>query len=135
MSMTDRILMAPYGTLRVGHGNWAWAFRNAEIVMRDDVVPGYCMKSNGGIPAVFEVAPPEDGLVVVDVLDITDMPERDAILASVDRMEFGCGYFRRLIRTTHGHEAWMYVMLEDQKHRFRNEVPNGDWNTWPRRHY
>lgn len=122
-----RILMAPYGTLRVGHGNWSWAFRDAPVVRTDDRVVGYALMSNHGIPAAFE-AHVDDIAVVVDVLDITDLPNCEEVLKRVDRMEFGCGYFRRKIITESGLAAWMYVMPDEHRGRFPFEVTNNDWN-------
>lgn len=122
-----RILMAPYGTLRIGHGNWAWAFSAATVVREADSVPGYTLRSNHGIPAAFEVSVDDVG-IVVDVLDITDLPNCEEVLKRVDRMEFGCGYFRRKVTTESGLTAWMYVMPEEHKRRFPFDVPGNDWN-------
>jgi len=126
---SGRVLMAPYGTLRIGHGNWRWAFAEAKVVQKDDTVAGYTLKATspkGGIPAAFENK--LDSGVVVDVLDITDMPDMERTLERVDCMEFACGYVRRLIHTKHGHDAWMYVMPEESTRHFVYPVPRNDWN-------
>lgn len=124
-------IVACYGTLRYGHGNWQWALADAQVVALSDKVYGYTMSSSGqgsyrGIPAVFESTP--DDYVVVDVFDTRQLPDQEKRMKSVDRMEFGCGYFRRLVRTDNGHDAWLYVMPDESKDRFPHPVASGDWN-------
>lgn len=122
----DTKKVAAYGTLRYGHGNWSWAFSEAPVVQLEDTVSGYVMRTHGGFPAIFEGPP--DSEVVVDVFDLAQaQPE---IMASVDGMEFGCGYFRRLELTNGGHEVWLYVMPPEQAERFPIDVPSGDWNLY-----
>jgi gamma-glutamylcyclotransferase (GGCT)/AIG2-like uncharacterized protein YtfP len=104
---------------------------NAEIVMLEDKVKGYTMRTHGGFPAVFEGPP--DSEITVDVFDMRNLPE--SVMSSIDSMEFGCGYFRRLELTESGHEIWMYVMPADQAARFPYEVASGDWNQYEGEQY
>lgn len=117
-----------YGTLRYGHGNWQWALADAEVVRLADTVKGYSMRTHGGFPAVFEASP--DSEIVVDVFDLSSLPDADRTLAEIDGMEFGCGYFRRLTLTETGEQAWMYIMPSAHADHYPTPVESGDWNTY-----
>lgn len=119
-------MLAPYGSLRVRQYNYGWSLGDLPVVKEGDTVRGYYMKAHSGFPAIFEGEP--DDRVVVDVIDITALPEEQ--LRRIDGMEFGCGYFRRAIRTEGGHLAWIYVMPKDQERRFVYDVEEGDWIKW-----
>jgi len=122
----DTKKLGAYGTLRYGHGNYSWALENAEIVMLEDKVKGYTMRTHGGFPAVFEGPP--DAEITVDVFDLAKLDPQ--VMESIDGMEFGCGYFRRLELTENGNEIWLYVMPPEAAARFPYDVPTGDWNTY-----
>ena len=97
-----------------------WAFNCSPVCITR--VQGYHLRDNGGFPAAFE---DKDASVVVELYDTAYMDED--IMASVDGMEFGCGYFKRLVDTDADVKAWMYVMPDEYGHRFDTPVPDGDW--------
>ena len=120
--------LAVYGTLRRGHHNWQWALSDATILQESDLLSGYSMRTHGGFPAIFETCPADR--VVVDVIDLADVPDREVIMQRIDRMEMGCGYTKRLVRTEAGHYAWTYVMPADRAGRFPTAIEDGDWNSY-----
>ena len=120
MTSLDSKYVAVYGSLRSGFWNWEWAFDVPPVITTR--VQGYHLRDNGGFPAAFV---DKDASVVVELYDTSYM-EPDTIRA-VDSMEFGCGYFKRLVQTDAGVSAWMYVMPDEYGHRFDTPVPDGDW--------
>lgn len=126
--MIRPLALAVYGTLLTGMGNWRWALRDVPAVKERDTVRGYKLRSHYGYPAAFESSPSDS--IVVDVFELPDTDEGEHRFAAIDSMEFGAGYDRRLVRTTGGRTAWLYVMSPDQASRFPHDVPNGDWRAW-----
>ena len=120
MDELDSEYYAVYGSLRQGFWNWDWSFNVAPLAITR--VQGYHLRDNGGFPAAFE---DKESSVVVEIYDTSQMDRE--IVRSVDGMEFGCGYFKRLVRTDNDMLAWMFVMPEEYGHRFDTPVPDGDW--------
>ena len=117
---------AVYGTLMLGHGNHAY-FMNGLLPFAIDTVEGYVLRDNGAYPAAFEGY--EDDAIYVELYDMGQVPgDWEANLDSMDRMEKGAGYTKRLVTTTRGFKVWMYVMPDRAKDSFPTEVPTGNWN-------
>ena len=128
MTELDTSKVAVYGTLRVGQGNWSYFLSDVPAVVEKDTISGYIMRGGWGYPAVCDSRDPKDE-VVVDVFDLSVLgDEAGRRLQQIDSMEFGAGYFRRLVTTKQGHLAWMYVMpVEEVKDYFDFAIDSGDW--------
>jgi gamma-glutamylcyclotransferase (GGCT)/AIG2-like uncharacterized protein YtfP len=116
-----------YGTLLEGHGNWAY-FLNAPATKKDLTLSGYSMRTFGGYPAIFEADP--DSEVKVEVFDMSEFGE--GVFESIDHMELGAGYERRLVTLSDSSRAWVYVMPTSRVEYFNIEIPDGSWNTYVR---
>lgn len=132
----DSNLVAVYGTLRPGNGNFSRILKpefdcGVEYVGKT-TVEGFRMVSLGGFPAIIPSDNKSD-TVVVDVFSIPEDNRRvklalDALEGYQD--EENHWYNRVLIDTEYG-EAYIYVF--DSKELIglygdREIVPNGDWN-------
>lgn len=117
---------AVYGTLMMGHGNYEY-YMGGITPFAIDTVTGYILRDNGGYPAAFEAG--EDDAIYVELFDMGQVPgDWESNLDSMDRMEKGAGYTKRLVTTSRGYKVWMYVMPDEAAHYFPNEVPTGNWN-------
>ena len=121
--------LACYGTLRYGHGNHNWFLRDVLMCSAGSMITGYTMSTFGGYPAVFSTGNEED-VIIVDVFDLSTAPEPESLLRSIDAMEIGAGYRRDVVTTTSGLEVYLYVMLDEDKEYFPEEIPSGDWNDY-----
>ena len=119
-------LMAAYGTLRIGHGNWSYFLRDtAEVVEENDIIKGFEMRTFGGFPAIFKSDDP-DAAVFVDVFDMSMCEES---YAGIDSMEHGAGYSDEYVVTEKGHHVHVYIY--EREDSFMNiEIPDGNWNTY-----
>lgn len=106
-------LIAVYGTLMEGQGNWNWAINPQKTIERIEL-PGWEMMTCGGFPGC---RPTDDKnkTIQVDLFDVTD-----AQLARIDNLEGynpereHNGFYERMtVETPHG-EAFIYKY-------------NGDW--------
>lgn len=121
-----------YGSLRRGHYNCRGPIDEMTRVKEHDTVSGYYMRTHGGYPAIFESTNPDDK-VVVEVVELTSVEGWETLFESINRMEFGAGYFRRLVTTDSGEEAWIYVMPHEDEDFFPYHVDTGDWNEYKER--
>jgi len=122
-------LLAVYGTLRKGQGNYSYFLSDGvECVEEAGKVRGYCLRTFGGFPAAFEDSP--DSAIVVDVFDISTYYDPDTLMDSIDGMEFGAGYDKEVVVTETGLEVMMYTMQPSEKDWMREEIPDGDWYTY-----
>lgn len=117
-----------YGSLRVGQWNYrGWDIDKAQVVQLQDKIKGYRLRTDGCLPAIFEADPAAE--VVVDVFDLDGMEDT---FAGIHRMELGAGYFRRLVITEGGHEAWIYPMEPESISYFPTLIQSGDWYDYAR---
>lgn len=125
----DTTKVAFYGSLRKGHYNGQGTADRLHRVQEEDTLSGYYMRTHGGFPAIFESGDPNDK-VVLEVVELTSIENWPDFFKAIDRMEFGAGYFRRLVTTDSGHETWVYVMPKEDEDHFPYAVPTGDWNQY-----
>ena len=128
----ERNLLATYGTLRKGHGNFTYFLDGIDCVIENDIVRGFQMGTFGGFPAIFRTDDPED-TIVVDVFDMTQAA--DIVFEGIDRMEKGAGYDREVVTTESGREVMIYTMPDTDREFFSIDIPSGDWNTYQDRRY
>jgi len=132
--MTNEFISATYGTLRLGHGNYRWAYgsNNVECIAQAVKLRGYKMRTHGGYPAIYETGEQEDA-VIVDVFDLSTstVAAPEDILSAVDSMEYGAGYTKRLVTLENGEAAWVYVYEPQQaKQSMQDEIESGDWEVY-----
>ena len=119
-------LMAAYGTLRIGHGNWSYFLRDKAVVVEEgDIIKGYVMRTFGGFPAIFKSDDP-DAAVFVDVFDMSTCTDE---YAGIDRMEHGAGYSDEQAVTEKGHHVHVYI-YENEDSFMDIDIPDGNWNTF-----
>lgn len=121
-------LVAAYGTLRNGHGNWRWHLQgNSTFLGTYKTEPRYTMYGKGaGFPVVVDKG---DTAIEYDVFAV----HKASALKSVDSLE-GCNhpqghpsnwYDFEMIDTPHG-KAKMYVMHTEGSRS--NVIESGNWN-------
>jgi gamma-glutamylcyclotransferase (GGCT)/AIG2-like uncharacterized protein YtfP len=130
----NEYITATYGTLRLGHGNYRWAFgsNNIECIAQATTLSGYKMRTHGGFPAIYHTGDTTDK-VVVDVFDLTTstVEHPDTILEMVDGMEYGAGYSKRYVELDNGMMAYVYVYSKDRAEcSMEHEVESGDWEVY-----
>lgn len=113
-----------YGSLMQGFWNYNYFLADAEFVGKD-TISGYALRSHDHYPAIFEASP--DSQVHVEVYELENVAEWQERLARIHSMEVGAGYFRRLLTTDHGQEAWAFVMPTEHVEWFPYSVDSGDW--------
>jgi gamma-glutamylcyclotransferase (GGCT)/AIG2-like uncharacterized protein YtfP len=123
-----RDLVAVYGTLRKGHGNWGWSYKHADEVKLMDTISGYVMRTFGGFPAVFPSGDLRDK-VCVDVFDVTDIPD---LQEEVDGMEYGAGYDKVAVTTDSGYNVWLFVGDKGSEDWHTEQIPSGNWEDYER---
>lgn len=134
-------LMKPfivYGTLRPGHGNYAWALAGRTLSEEDIMVENARLTSNGGFPYLI----PTDGEQAVATLVTVDERFYEDTLENLDSLE---GYrpgssqnlYDRISITVQDStgvdvEAWLYVPAEGTLAYAKTlpAVPGNDWNQW-----
>lgn len=120
-------LVAVYGTLREGHGNWAAILKgNAKLLGTYTSEPKYTMYSAGGFPIVCDNG---TGTIVYEVYEV----DSNAVMRRLHSLE-GCTgipghennwYDIQPIETPHG-TAYMYVQHEAGERM--SIIKNGNWN-------
>lgn len=121
-------LVAVYGTLRPGHGNYNWHLNNRPGVehLGTETVGGFRMYSLGGFPGVLRGE--ESDNIIIDVFRV----ENNDVMRGLDMLE---GYNQRnpksglydkeTVNTSHG-EAYIYTYNgEPSEDRL---IENGDWS-------
>ena len=137
--MSSHKLNAAYGTLRLGHGNYRWAYgsNNVECVAEATTLTGYKMRTHGGYPAIYETGKEED-TVVVDVfdLDTSKLTDPEELMADVDGMEYGAGYEKKEVQLANGMLAWVYTYTQEQAHSHMDQaIESGDWTDYRNREH
>lgn len=115
-------LIAVYGTLRHGHGNWQYFIHQDPISVEE--VTGWRMYTlHGGFPGCKHTGNPEDK-ITIDVYDVDDKTLR-AIDGLEGYVEGGNNtFFDRLTVQTSQGEAFIYQFQPDPY----NHYPDGDWS-------
>jgi len=116
-------LVAVYGTLRKGNGNYKRHLEDAEY-LGTEVIKGHGMVSLGGFPAVYRSKDPEKGVVVEVFRPISEEMKR-GLDGLEGYREGGDFYDRKVVKTKYG-DAWMYFMdgFNDESD---DQIVNGDW--------
>ena len=130
----SKYITAAYGTLRLGHGNYRWAYgsNNVECIAQATTLTGYKMRTHGGFPAIYSTDSDED-TVVVDVFDVatSTIDDPDDILDTVDSMEIGAGYDKRLVQLDNGMMAYVYTYTREKAHaQMQDDVDSGEWEVY-----
>lgn len=124
---TDNKIIAVYGSLRQGHGNWSY-FLNCDPIKTEVVEIPFKMISMGGFPGL--VPSEEPSKITIELYDVN--PRTYERIESLEG--FPSFYQKALIPTSMG-EVEIYI-LESSKYR-RNPcyVESGDWNEFYKRRY
>lgn len=130
----SKYITATYGTLRLGHGNYRWAYgsNNVECIAQATTLKGYKMRTHGGYPAIYETGNEADS-VVVDVFDISTstIEDPDDIVDTVDSMEVGAGYDKELVQLDNDMMAYVYTYTRTRALReMQDEIESGDWEVY-----
>lgn len=128
-------LIAAYGTLRVGQGNWRYILKDRSTLLGTyKTEPKFTMYGrNSGFPVVVDRPFNENTPATTEIeYDLFAVYDKD-VLESVDSLE-GCHYPPNdvrnrfydctFIKTPHG-EAKMYVMHQHRDNG--NIIKNGNW--------
>ena len=116
--MPKTILVAVYGSLRVGHGNYYNYLRDQDYLGTERVY-GFDLH---GYDNPYPYAVPGGGTIVVDVFSIIP-----PVLISLDLLEgYPHHYKRKKIDSTFG-KAWIYYDDSGYPLKFR-KVNHGDWS-------
>ena len=111
-------LVAVYGTLRKGNGNYERLLSQYETLNTELSKPIFEMHSLGGFPALIE----GDKRVVIELYNVDD-----ETFARLDRLEgYPNFYDRKQIITSHG-DTWIYFQHE-LSWGSEGIIENGDWN-------
>ena len=109
-------LVAVYGTLRQGQGNYHRLLSQYEMITLERTEEEWEMHSLGGFPAII----PGFQNIVIEIFDV-DRTTMDAL----DRLEgYPNFYDRRQITTSLG-DAWIYFQHELSWDE--DPIPDGDW--------
>jgi gamma-glutamylcyclotransferase (GGCT)/AIG2-like uncharacterized protein YtfP len=125
-------LVAGYGTLRVGHGNWSHFLDGVGVHAQDVAIAGFKMYTFGGFPAVFRTDNPED-IIYADVFNVNESTVNKSIdvLNGIERLEGSPQwYMRELVDTVDGYSVWLYVMPDHEMNGFPEYIESGDWNDY-----
>ena len=113
-------IVAVYGTLREGQGNWRWALRNRSEKLGDAVVSGFDMYNTGGFPAVVHTTGEGQRDISIEVYEVDD-----EVFADLDRLEgYPHMYTREQVDTEYG-PAWLYIW--NSPLGGLEYIPGGDW--------
>lgn len=112
-------LVAVYGTLREGQGNWAWALNHPGAEKKGGCqIPFFKMYNTGGFPAC--IAGSDADVIEAEVFEVDD-----DTFQSLDRLEgYPHMYDRIEVDTEHG-RCWIYVWNRPLGHM--ELIPDGDW--------
>lgn len=119
-----------YGSLRKGHGNWAWSFaRDPEKVLK---VQGFKMFGLFGdsFPCIVE----DEGEIVVELYAVSTVDVHT--LYEIDDMEQGAGY-KRIIKEVDGEKFVLYYYDKDDEKtkeclevHTTGQIEKGDWTEY-----
>lgn len=113
-------LVAVYGTLREGQGNWRWALRDRSEKLGDAELSGFKMYSTGGFPAVVRTTDEDVEDIHVEVYEVDD-----EVFSDLDRLEgYPTMYTREQVETEYG-LAWLYIWNFELGGL--QLIPEGDW--------
>lgn len=116
-----------YGSLRVGHGNGAWANDLERVIARQVPIKGYKLYGFGGYPGINRSDNEED-ILYVDIIDYDD-----STFQSVESMELGAGYDSVTITVNHNgvdYTGQIYIYRRPLENSHYPLVENGDWNSF-----
>lgn len=112
-------LVAVYGTLREGQGNWSWALRGRSEQLGAAYLDGFVMYNTGGFPAAVRTTD-GDSRILVEVYEVDD-----EVFSDLDRLEgYPTMYTREQVETEYG-KAWLYIWNFDLGGL--QLIPEGDW--------
>lgn len=111
-------IIAVYGTLRLGEGNYKRLLQDRAEYLSTERIPGFSIVTLGPFPASYENQEDEQG-VLVDIFKVDD-----ATFESVDRLEgYPHMYDRQQVETSHG-PTWLYFMEDINT---EDTIQSGDW--------
>ena len=118
------MLVAVYGTLREGCGNWRWCLKDRAEKISTERLSYHKMYSMGGFPFIVE-SDDEHDEITCEVFDVNPKIS-DAVLSDLDSLEgYPYMYNRKVVDTSHG-DAHIYYMGEKDEN-FYPFVESGDW--------
>ena len=116
-------LLAVYGTLKRGHGNYNHLLTTSEFLGAEVVKEDMTMISMGGFPGLVET-PGVTTDIHIEVFKVND-PE---IAKRVDRLEGYPGWYdKKEINTSFGKASVYYFKEGQYKVNESNIVKNGNW--------
>lgn len=123
----ENVLIAVYGSLRKGMGNWEWLLKDSSTFISEGVVSNYAMYSCGGFPACVPSDSAED-TVVVEVYSV----DKEVLTGPLDSLEgYPQWYTRELVEVKTGDhlacKTWMYFWPDVDSAKDLPLVENGDW--------
>lgn len=116
-------IVAVYGSLREGLGNWRWYLSSkaeAEKISTEKI-KGFKMVSLGGYPAIYTSK--DESEITIEVYKVTDKTFK-----GLDGLEgYPSFYNRKEVMTSKG-KAWIYFIdsIAEKSDQYTH-VENGDW--------
>lgn len=118
---TENKLIAVYGSLRFGHGNWR-ALLNCNPVKTEVVNIPFKMVSLGGFPGLV---PSEDNNdITIELYDVSNATYR-----AVEQLESYPDFYQKALINTSLGEVEIYVLNHAHYRKNPSFVENGDWNS------
>lgn len=120
------MLVAVYGTLKRGHGNYNRILRGRSEFIGTTQLDNFTMVSLGGFPGLIPdnilEKPSEDYKVEIEVFNV----EED-VLRTCDMLEGYPGWYNRVTVPTEFGEAFIYI-FDKGEYSDRPIVESGKWN-------
>lgn len=123
--MSNRILIAVYGTLREGFHNHV-LFGNQSEFVKDQFLPGFTLYGNTGVPHVVKDTSNDKG-VYVELHSVPEalLPRLDALEGHTSDTDYSRNTYTRLQVETEEGPAYIYARMDkDGKFAYGNKEPN-----------
>ena len=115
------MLMAVYGTLRKGNGNFKYFLKDKKC-LGTIKVEGFKMYNLGFYPCIVPTKNKKD-IITVEVYKLDDEKDKDTI-NSINGMERGAGYLIGEVETKFGKALYYYYPYIPESEC----IEHGDWN-------
>jgi len=115
------MLMAVYGTLRKGNGNYRHFLKDKKC-LGTTKLKGFKMYSLGFYPCIVPTKNEKDN-IIVEVFELDDEKDK-SLIAGINSMERGAGYSIGEVETIFGKALYYYFNY----HPDTTHIKHGDWN-------